>query len=184
MAEILHYLGCINSFLNRSDTPPFTKCRIAYINSMGWDFSLSQRVGPTQLHWIKIGVTDFETRPSTTLVSLKFLLQRRFKMMDAYEDDAPKRTSRILDYMFPRRNPGKQLSFLLDVPKFDTSFQWEPQGGNASSWPVTLFPGLVQKNVTWRVWNLAPCYFEWGFSFRTCSASEMWRFGRSCFHGI
>lgn len=44
MAEIMHYLGCRNSFWNKSDTPPFTRCRIAYINSMGWVFSLSQSV--------------------------------------------------------------------------------------------------------------------------------------------
>ena len=30
-------------------------------------------------------------------------------------------------------NPAKQLSLVLDVSRFDTSLQWEPQVGNASS---------------------------------------------------
>lgn len=43
----------------------------------------------SQLHWIKIGVTNFETHPSIALVSLK-ILQTIVSIMDAYEDDAPK----------------------------------------------------------------------------------------------
>lgn len=132
MAEIMHYLGCMNSFWNKSDTPPFTRCRIAYINSMGWVFSLSQSVCVCVRVWvlqINLALALWDRPGRATLLRnstgsksgspilrhthllLLFpwkyfkqssVLWMHMKMMH------PKRTSRIVDYMFPLQNPAKQ----------------------------------------------------------------------------
>ncbi len=75
----------------------------------------------------------------------------------------------------PLKMDGFNTTFLLGFGLFSGAFDLLLVSGRV---------GLVQKNVTWRVWNLAHCYFRWG----TFLGREMWRceglVGHAGFHGF